>query len=450
MKVKQVMFFAIMFLGTLGFTKAQDTITMSLKDCMHYAVEHSTKMRIQQADNRDAQIDRRDAILDAFTPQVSGSTYAYYNFGRSIDPETNTYSLTTSFHNGYSLSAGIYLFNGFQAVNNLKITKTAQEMGITKEQQLEDQICLATMEAYCNVLYYTEMEKALQAQMATAEKSLQLAQRQEELGQKSHADVVQMQSDLAERQYQLTTCHNNFNNAMITLKDVMFWPIDEPLKIDGSMGETMPLLTYSEDVSMMVEQAKNRMPSVVLAEGTLNNARLALKTARWQTLPTLALYGGWSSSYFTYPGKDGYVPTPYFDQIMNNRGEYVQLSMSIPIYDRLSKHSNIAKRKNALDRAEADYEQTLQTVEAEVRRAIADRDGTADALRQADTRAALQQEAFALNGKRFEQGLISSIEYQTASNNYLNALAEQLNARLQYFIKNSVVNYYKGISYIDQ
>ena len=201
---------------------------------------------------------------------------------------------------------------------------------------------------------------------------------------------------------------------------------------------------------MMVEQAKNRMPSVALAEGTLNNARLALKTARWQTLPTLALYGGWSSSYFTYPGKDGYVPTPYFEQIKNNRGEYVQLSMSIPIYDRLSKHSNIAKRKNALDRAEADYEQTLQTVEAEVRRAIADRDGTADALRQADTRAALQQEAFALNGKRFEQGLISSIEYQTASNNYLNALAEQMNARLQYFIKNSVVNYYKGISYIDQ
>lgn len=450
MRVKQLVFLMAMSFGALTSVKAQDTVTMNLKDCMRYAVEHSTKMRIQQADNRDAQIDRRDAILDAFTPQVSGSTYAYYNFGRSIDPETNTYSLTTSFHNGYSLSAGIVLFNGFQAVNNLKITKTAQEMGVTKEQQMEDQICLATMEAYCNVLYYSEMEKALRGQVATAEKALQLATKQEELGQKSHADVVQMQSDMAERQYQMTTCRNNLNNAMITLKDAMFWPIDEPLKIDGSIGETMPLLVHSEDVPMMVEQAKNRLPSVALAEGTLNNARLALKTARWQTLPTLALYGGWSSSYFTYPGKDGYVSTPYFDQIMNNRGEYVQLSMSIPIYDRFSKHSNIAKRKNALDRAEADYDQTLQIVEAEVRRAIADRDGTADALRQADTRAALQQEAFALNGKRFEQGLISSIEYQTASNNYLNALAEQLNARLQYFIKNSVVNYYKGISYIDQ
>ena len=429
---------------------AQDTVTMDLKGCMRYAVEHSTKMRIAQADNRDAQIDRRDAILAAFTPQVSGNTYAYYNFGRSIDPETNTYSVITSFHNGYSLSAGIYLFNGFQAVNNLKITKTAQQIGLTKEQQVEDQLCLATMEAYCNVLYYTELEKALQGQVATAEKALQLAMRQEELGQKSHADVVQMQSDLAERQYQLTTCHNNLNNAIISLKDVMFWPIEEPLKIDGSIAQQSLLITAPVDAQTMVEQAQQTMPSVLLAEGTMSNARLALKTAKWQLLPSLALYGGWSSSYFTYPGRDGYVPTPYFEQIKNNRGEYVQLSLNIPIYDRLSSHSNIAKRKNAYDRAQADYDQALRDVEAEVLRAVADRDGAADALKQAETRATLQQEAFSLNTKRFEQGLISSIEYQTASNNYLNALAEQLNARLQYYIKNSVVTYYGGVPYINQ
>ena len=458
----------MMSVGALTSVKAQDTVTMDLRACMRYAVEHSTKMRIAQADNRDAQIDRRDAILAAFTPTIEGNTYAYSNFGRSIDPETNTYIRTTSFHNGYSLSAGINLFNGFQAVNNLKITKTAQLMGLTKEQQTEDQICLATMEAYCNVLYYTEMQKALQAQVTTAEKAVQLATRQEQLGQKSHADVVQMQSDLAERQYQLTTCRNNLNNAMITLKDVMFWPIEKPLKIDGLavglshcgsriINDSLTRLPYydsptdrTDEISQMVEFAKTNMPAVVLAEGTMKNARLALKTARWQLLPRLSLYGGWSSSYFTYPGMEGYVPTPYFEQLKNNGGEYVQLSLSIPIFDRLSKHSNIARKKNAYDRAQADYEQALQIVEAEVRRAIADRDGTADALRQADTRAELQQEAYALNTKRFEQGLISSIEYQTASNNYLNALAEQLNARLQYFIKNSVVNYYGGIHYIEQ
>ena len=370
MKASKIITFSALFLMTGASLVAQDTVTMNLKECMRYAVEHSTKIRIQHADNRDAQIDRRDAILAAFTPSVSGSSSASYSFGRSLDPETNTYGVVTSFYNGYSLSAGITLFDGFRAVNNMKITKTAQQMGFTKEQQLEDQICLATMEAYCNVLYYTEMEKALQAQVATAEKAVQLATKQEQLGQKSHADVVQVQSDLAEKQYLLTTCRNNLNNVLITLKDVMFWPIDEPLKIDGLdvglshrgsmiINDSLSRLPYyysptdqSDAVSSLVSRAKQWLPEVALAEGTMKNARLALKTARWQLLPRLSLSGGWSSSFFTYPGREGYVPTPFINQLKDNGGESVSLSLSIPIFDRLSKHSNIAKRKNAYDRAQ--------------------------------------------------------------------------------------------------
>ena len=443
--------FLITMILTPLFIKAQDTISMGLKDCMKYAVEHSTKITIQDADNRDAQVNRRDAILTAFTPSVDGGTYAYYNFGRSIDPESNTYSTVTSFHNGYSLSAGIDLFNGFQAVNNMKITKTAQMMGKTKSQQLEDQVCLATMEAFCNVLYFTKLEEALMAQVETAEKALQLAERQEKLGQKSHADVVQMQADLAERQYQLTNCSNRLNDAIITLKDVMFWPIEQPLKVvDDITNSEISFERSGEDAQLMAQNAKEIMPSVMLAESTMNNAELELNTAKWKLLPRLSLYGGWSTNYFTYPGLSGYRPVSFEEQFRNNRGEYIQLSMSIPIYDRLSRHSNVARKKNAYIKARADYEQALQQVEAEVYRAIADCDGTADAIRQAETRAQLQEEAFTLNAKRFEQGLISSIEYQTASNNYLNALAEEMDAKMQHFIKKSVVLYYKGVPYLEQ
>ncbi|MBQ6082779.1 MAG: TolC family protein [Bacteroidales bacterium] len=443
--------FLITMILTPLFIKAQDTISMGLKECMRYAVEHSTKVVAQNADNRDAQVNRRDAILSTFTPEISGNAYAYYNFGRSIDPESNTYSTVTSFHNGYSVSAGIDLFNGFQAVNNMKITKTAQLMGKTKSQQLEDQICLATMEAFCNVLYFTKLEEALTAQVETAEKALQLAERQEKLGRKSHADVVQMQADLAERQYQLTNCHNRYNDAVITLKDVMFWPIEQPLKVvDDITNSEISFDKSGEDAQQMAENAKEIMPAVMLAESTMNNAELELRTSRWKLLPRLSLYGGWSTNYFTYPGLSGYTPVPFEDQFRNNRGEYIQLSLSIPIYDRLSRHSTISRRKNAYIKAKADYDQAVQQVEAEVYRAVADCEGTADAMRQAETRAELQEEAFALNAKRFEQGLISSIEYQTASNTYLNALAEKMNAKMQHFIKKSVVKYYKGIHYLEQ
>ena len=102
---------------------------MTLKDCMEYAISNSTKVRIQQASNGDARLARRDAIFDAFTPEISGSSSAYYNFGRAVDPKTNTYVTTTSFHNSYGVSAGIALFNGFKAVNNMKISKTSIALG---------------------------------------------------------------------------------------------------------------------------------------------------------------------------------------------------------------------------------------------------------------------------------------------------------------------------------
>ena len=94
---------------------------MSLRECVEYAIEHSVNVEIGRIDVDDARIARREAILKAFTPSIQGGTYAYLNFGRSVDPETNTYMSTTSFNNGYSVSGNIVLFNGFSAVNNIKI-----------------------------------------------------------------------------------------------------------------------------------------------------------------------------------------------------------------------------------------------------------------------------------------------------------------------------------------
>ncbi|MBO6068237.1 MAG: hypothetical protein J6P50_03370 [Bacteroidales bacterium] len=81
-------------LATLAFVSVAEAWgqtgenVMTLHDCMEFAISNSTKMRIQQAAKGDAQIDRRDAALALFTPQINAQTYAYYNFGRSIDPQT--------------------------------------------------------------------------------------------------------------------------------------------------------------------------------------------------------------------------------------------------------------------------------------------------------------------------------------------------------------------------
>ena len=424
--------------------KAWGQEVMTLRDCMAYAISNSTKVRIQQAATGDAQIDRRDAALKLFTPQITAQTYAYYNFGRSIDPQTNTYFNTTSFHNNYGVSAGYDLFDGFQAVNNYRISKTGMLIADSQEKQVEADICLAVMEAYYNVVYYKRLCDVYEEQVSVAEQALAKAKRQEELGQKGHADVIQMEADLADRQYDLTNTYNMFLDQKMTLSDLMFWPVDEELVIDTSMPawEIEPVSTAA-----VVDFALEHNPGIRIASWQQQNAKRQLNTAKWQLFPTVGLYAGWSTSYYTYQGSQ---TAAFRDQFRNNGGEYVEVSLQIPIWNRLSKYSAISRRQHALNKTTAELDQKRRDVESEVRRAIQDRDGSAVAYQQAQRKAEVQEEAYTLNLKKLEQGLISPLEFQTANNNYLKAQADEMNSLFKYLIKQAVVKYYNGVEYVNQ
>ncbi|MBO5718287.1 MAG: TolC family protein, partial [Bacteroidales bacterium] len=94
--------------------------------------------------------------------------------------------------------------------------------------------------------------------------------------------------------------------------------------------------------------------------------------------------------------------------------------------------------------------QTLRQVEAEVRRAAQDKQAAFAAYRQAEKRAALQEEAYRLNKKKFQQGLVSPLDFRKASEQCLNAKSACLQNELQYRIKDSVLAYFSGIPYIEQ
>ena len=261
-----------------------------------------------------------------------------------------------------------------------------------------------------------------------------------------------MDSNLADKQYQLVEANNKLNDAKITLEDVMFWSEPQELVIDTTLPATIDgerVLTDSLAMEDMVDFAQSNNPAARVARFNLMNAKRELNTARWQLLPSLSAYAGWSTTYFTYPGS-GTASDPFQTQFKNNGGEYVQLSLNIPIFSGLQRHSNIARKKNAVAKASAEYDQKMRDISAEVRRAVQDRDGASAAYILAQRKSDVQEEAYSLNMKKLEQGLISPIEFQTASNNYLEANAQRLNSLLTYFIKRSVVNYYNGVDYIDQ
>lgn len=96
----------ITLFALLAAMSAQAAEPWSVERCMEYAAEHSHTVRLQQYD-LDASRTERTRAIGAFLPEVYGSVGAQMNFGRAIDPETNTYTDVNTFYNGYGLQASL-------------------------------------------------------------------------------------------------------------------------------------------------------------------------------------------------------------------------------------------------------------------------------------------------------------------------------------------------------
>lgn len=107
----------ITLFALLAALSAQAAEPWSVERCMEYAAEHSHTVRLQQYD-LDASRTERIRAIGAFLPEVYGSVGAQMNFGRAIDPETNTYTDVNTFYNGYGLQASLVSSTDCSVITN--------------------------------------------------------------------------------------------------------------------------------------------------------------------------------------------------------------------------------------------------------------------------------------------------------------------------------------------
>jgi len=425
---------------------AQTTSVFSLNDCMRYAIENAPKTKIKSAQNQILREEKLAASM-GFLPSISGGVGASANFGRSIDPETNVYSNYTSFNNSYSLSAGWTVFNGFSVVNNFRIARNAKELGVTEQQQIEDELCLEVIQAYYNVIYYSQMSALAQQQLDEANQSLKFTQSQEKQGLKSYADVAEIEALVAEKDYNLVMMQNSRDNAISVLKQKMYFPMGDELILDNNVDIQLLEDSNSDNSDEIFAFAKENNPTMMIAKNNIEQARLIFKTSKWQMAPSLYASAGYSTGYIN-SFAEGYQADPFWKQLNDRQGEYVQLSLSIPIFNGLSRQTNVRIRKSNWKIAQYEFEQKTKDLEVEIELAVQDKDAALKAFVQADKRANSQVVAYKLNQKRYEQGLISALELQASGNNRLESEAARLYAYFTYIIKSKVVNYYRGVRYL--
>ena len=425
---------------TLGVSAEKLTID----DCMRYAVENSTTVGQKKLALDDRKADQSEAIGSLF-PSISASVGGVMNFGRGVDPATNSYTNVTTFSNSYGLSGSMKLFDGLQSINTLRAAKVAKKMGVAETELARDEVAMKTMSAYMDVVYYTEAVAIAKEHLEASRKTLELVRRQFDLGMKSSADVAEIESQEANYDYLLITEENNLALAYIKLREIMNYPQGQPLEIDTDISiEALPSATSEQDLVMY---ALEYNPRIVASRYATEKSRINLARAKGAFSPSLYLYGGYNTSYFIdFDNKASY--DAFGTQFRNNRGSYVQLSLSIPIYTGLSRQSSKRRAQNAYHSAQLEQQSVQQAVESEVSQTWQEMQGLSKQYVQGQKKVSASQLAYDISAKKFENGLISALDLQTAANTLLQAKSDKLRTRLQYFIKIRMVDYYNGLSLI--
>ena len=451
-------------IGWLVWTAGVSAQSWSLDDCMKYAVEHATEVKREVVNARQRKQDYQHAVA-GFLPTVSGGVQGQYAWGRNIDPETNTYNNVTTFNNYYQLYAELNVFDGFATINALKQAKLSRDYSATAMQKIQDDRAINVMQKYVDAAYAEASIQIASEKLNESKRMLAKMKRLYELGEKGRPDVVQMESQVAEDEYNLTHQENVAKQSLLALKSAMNFPVDEELKIQINKeqkiqieGEqkiqiaeerNLKLKTENEEVpgfgvnyETVYQGFQHISPDLKSAEYEVERARYDYKIAKGRLLPSLSLGGGISTNYYKNLSQKGQYDG-FASQFRNNQGEYLALTLSIPIYNSDRWHS-VKKAHNDWQLAQVNLEETRRKLHDQIAQAVMDAEGYAKELHQMQKKVASDSLAYHMSSRKFEEGMLSTFDLHTAAQTLLESRIKELQMQLLLIIKQRLVAYYQG------
>lgn len=444
----------------------------SLEECITYARDNNLSIKQAQYNIANAQLSVQQSKLNRF-PSVSGSVSAGNQYGRTIDPVTNAFETQTIGFNSYTLSGGITLFNGNAINNTVKQNKLNLEAAQLDASAAANDIGLSIAVAYLNILLSEELLANANRRLELSEEQLNQIDKQIEAGVLPEAARYDVLAQVALDQQSVVDAGNSVAINLLTLQQFMLLePNDQFDIVRPDLDIDVNNLNTDFVVNEVYTQALSNQPQVLAADKRAESAELGIAVAKGALYPSLNLFGSLSSNYsslgrtilgtetvtssqtFRIGGTpvdvefDNVVPivgkNPYFDQIEENFGQSVGMSLQIPIFSNGRNRINVERAQIGLLNSQASNLQVRQQLKANIQRAITDTRSSAKSLEAAQQ--ALEAAEIALTNaqKRFELGSINNFEYSTARNNFDRATADFTRARYQYLFNLKTVEFYQG------
>jgi outer membrane protein TolC len=302
------------------------------------------------------------------------------------------------------------------------------------------------MTAFYDIQFFEGLVAISEEQLQVSESNYNLVQKQIDLGLKAGADLYEAESILLGDKLNLTQSKNKLLTAKLTLIQEMNLTDVSDISIQPQLSEEADAFS-SEAISSdsIYVEAKSFMPIIKAQELRTRAARKQIAVARGDLYPSLSLFGGYGTGYYETTRDSLGATIPFQDQFRDNTFHYVGVSLTVPISNAWSGRSRVKQQKIELKRAKNNLEVQEQELWQTIQQLVQDYTSLQVEFEQSNQKMEAQSLAFNIAQKRYEKGLINSLELFTAKNLLANAQNENLQVRLRSEVNKSTLDFYRGL-----
>ncbi len=466
--------FKILSLLAIGLTAnvcAYGQKVWTLQDCVNYALDHNISVKQSELSVEVNRIDIRQNQATMF-PSLNASASNTYNFGRSVDPFSYTFTNQEIRSANASLNGNLTIFNGFQLRNNLLLSKLDYKAGQHDLQKIRNDISLNVISGYLQVLYAQEQLSVAATRVEESTKQMNKTKVLVDAGTMTRGNFLDAESQLSTEELNKVTAESQLSNARLTLMQLLELQSDADFKLEEPKAELPDSTIMNMNADQIYQAAILALPEIKSADVKVQAAQKRLEIANGARYPHLSLFGSLSSGYSSTTSRlksaqyNGYLPngditsggdtvfspstttvfekTPFSDQLNQNFSKSFGLSLSIPLFSGLSATSNIQRARINVKNVQLSDDLAHRQVYKSIQQAVNDASSARKKLQATQKSVEAMTEAYQYAQKRFDAGLTSSLEFLTATNNLTRAKVEVLQAKYDYIFKIKILDFYAG------
>lgn len=445
-----------------------------LRKCVDYALQNN--ISVKQADVQ-ARLSKLLADQSKLThlPNANASISTTYQHGLNINPTTNVFENIDISGGNLGFQSNYTIFNWFARKNNIDanlLTAKADEMNI---ERTKNDLALSVANAFLQVMLRREQANVSSVQLKQSQEQLRNTRKFVDAGSQPELNAIQLEAQVERDSATYIQALAAVEQGVINLKAFMnfdfaskfdiVYPAVESIPVENIL-DLQPQAVYElalmnqpqqkvtalriEASQKSVSAARGAMYPTLTASGSLNT-RFANNVYDYRSTtilgPTSAYALDNANKYPVYAYQNsitGIDKVSFGNQLNRYFGQAVGLNLNVPLFNAHQSRTQWERAKINVRQTQLQDDQEKQTLRSNVYNAYQDAFSSLQKYNSSKKSVAVSEKALDYAQKRYDAGLLGTLDLITTRNNVFTAKIQELSNHYEYVFKLKVLEFFKG------